>query len=146
MNCKRRKLLKLQTTRSLKDLQNYWRTKLFQNILVKCQKWLRIFDGNMCKILVLGEVCHWNRYRAVAFIVQSAWNDNIKLEGESLSNAGIQRMNCLWLLNHFCRSSGTGLAYICYEDQLWCYPDLKRVVFMVLWSFIWCSSVVFFSN
>lgn len=54
MICKRGKLLKLWTTWSSKDLQNYWRTKLFQNTLVKCRKCLRIFgNGNMCKILCL---------------------------------------------------------------------------------------------
>lgn len=53
MICKRSKLLKLQAIWSSKDLQNYWRTKLFQNTLVKWRKWLRIFDGNMYKILSL---------------------------------------------------------------------------------------------
>lgn len=53
MICKRRKSLKLQTTWSSKDLQNYWSTILFKNIPVKCRKWLRMFDGNVCKILCL---------------------------------------------------------------------------------------------
>lgn len=124
MICKRRKLLlKLQTILSWKDLQKYWRTKLFQNTLVKCRKRLRIFE--YVQDIVLRGACHWSGQGPVAFVARRARNVKIKLLDESLSVEGIQSVRLPSVIESFLQvikdwfgiyvSWGTALVFI----QIW---------------------------